>query len=41
MSTKAFFVVVIVVGALLAAAVYMHRPRARTPTGVSSIHGDR
>ena len=41
MTTKAFLILVVTVAALLAAVVYMHRPRARTSTGVSSVHGDR
>ena len=41
MSTKSFVILVIAVAALLAAVVYMHRPRTRTPVGLSSIHGDR
>jgi hypothetical protein len=41
MSTKSFLILVIAMAVLLAAVVYMHRPRARTSTGVSSVHGDR
>jgi hypothetical protein len=41
MSTRSFVILVIAVAALLAAVVYMHRPRARTPAGLSSVHGDR
>jgi preprotein translocase subunit SecG len=38
MSTRAFLVIVIVVAALLATGVYMHRPRGRASF---PIHGDR
>ena len=41
MSTKSLLILVVVVAALLAAVTYMHRPRGRTPAGVSSIHGGR
>jgi len=41
MSTKSFVILVVAVAALLAALVYMHRPRAHTSTGGSAVHGER
>jgi hypothetical protein len=42
MSTKALLVVVIAVAALLAATVYMHRPRGGSPARLpQTLHGIR
>lgn len=41
MTTKAFIIVFVAVAALVAAAVYMHQPRAGSATRSFSLHGSR